>query len=230
MKILTFLILVSTFSSFAGSAEKAWTKYLSTNFFNDEDNRSEFPSFELLSIWRTNHDVIISEDVLVPNRIQKLLINCPSQELFSLHPYQDTKEYLYAVWAGYDHSKLSPKSYACVKTDLRNKHCLRATSANVMVVSDTFADACGNSYRGYWALTFLQIDENMGTLVSKGRTFYPSSTGTFGEIEFGDTYPTSGEEFLFLGPLLESDSHKIPLLQKRAFKDGYTLQNNLFLK
>lgn len=125
-----------------------------------------------------------------------------------LHPMskdQSTKKYHVFNWGGYDHAKLRGDSEACLVPQKSNlAFCLKPDTFEYAIMSDTFRDECGNSYRGYWEVQFLTSNESMGTLCSLGRTFYdkPNSPG---EIVGGDTYAVERSRFSFFSELFASD-------------------------
>lgn len=187
-------------------------------------NPSEFPDSQLLKGWKKSSDftIIRNED---PKLVVKKELRCDKQSLWPTHPQQMTKEYHFAAWSHYDHGRLKPNSAACQRANPTNRFCVMATYANAVVMSDTFSDECGNSYRGYWTVSYLKSDETMGTLFSKGRTVYPKPNAEFpGEYQTGDSYETHVSEFLFLSPLSQNELKLIKKSQVEALKEGYFTQ------
>lgn len=182
---------------------------------------SDFPDSDLLKFWNNNDDFTISRGE-VPELIVKTEIQCAKSTLWPTHPQQFTKEYHFAAWAHYDHGRLSPDSAACLRANPTNRFCVMATYANAVVMSDTFSDECGNSYRGYWLVSYLRSDESMGTLFSKGRTVYPKPDAEFpGEFYTGDTYRVESSQFLFLSPITKEDLKQVEMSQTEAREEGY---------
>lgn len=126
-------------------------------------------------------------------------VACADQELFPLSPSQDTKQYEAAYYARFNHAKLTPRDPLC-RIRSAGGLCLSPDSINLILMSDLYRDRCGGVYKAYWGTTFQRSQENMGTLISKGRTFYPKAgTGDgFLEIEEGDTYSVSAADFVLL--------------------------------
>lgn len=184
-------------------------------------NPAEFPDSELLKSWNNNDDFTISRHEN-PDLIPKTELNCSKSALWPTHPQQFTKEYHFAAWAHYDHGRLKPDSSACMRANPSNRFCVMATYANAVVMSDSFLDECGNTYRGYWLVSYLKSDESMGTLFSKGRTVYPKPDAEFpGEYYTGDTYSVDASQFLFLSPLTQEEMKLIKMSQSQALEEGY---------
>jgi hypothetical protein len=103
-------------------------------------------------------------------------------------------------------------------------------------MSDTYEDACGNLYRGYWFLNYRvgggpqKSEDNMGTLFSKGRTQYPKPNAIFaGEVVDGNTYAVGIKNFLFLSPLLPGDMKKIREAYGYAAKAGFKKNGKIWV-
>lgn len=132
--------------------------------------------------------------------------SCGEKLLKPLSSDQSTKKYHKFVIGTYNHAKLRGDSEACATASPTN-YCLRPDLLQYTIMSDTFADSCGNTYRGFWEVLFLSRNENMGTLSSLGRTFYKKASSQFpGEYETGPTYLVESKEFLFFTELFASDT------------------------
>ncbi len=119
---------------------------------------------------------------------------------------QSTKKYHKYVVGLYDHTKLRGDAEPCVTSSVKG-YCLRGDTLEYTIMSDTFTDSCGNTYRAFWEVLFLTQNESMGTLCSLGRTFYEKANSEFpGEIEIGPTYPVDAKRFLFFTNLFATDS------------------------
>ena len=207
-------------------AADGWSDYLAKLEIG-----TNYPDHDSLELpWRDSTDFVIV-NALSPDEAGKTPLSCKNSKLWPTHPYQTTKEYLWAGFAHYQHHKLPVDSYACLRPNPTNRFCLMGAIAMAVVMSDTFEDECGNVYRGYWLVSYLKHDENMGTLFSKGRTAYPrpGSPYEYDMIE-GNTYPLKNSDFLFLGALLPLDHDNIALEQDRALKNGFTRKAKAFLR
>lgn len=205
-----------------------WKSYLDHKFGSlaqlfPEDGRYLTPT------WKPSHEITFDKRPPQPNQLQEVVVNCKKKELWPTHPQQGTKEYLYAVVAPFDRQRLPPQMSSCITPNPTRKYCLRAQDANVLVMSDTYVDNCGNYYRGYWHVAYrtgggpLKSEDHMGTLLSKGRTQYEKPRAQFaGEYETGYTYPVDPKQFMFLSPLLPGDMNKIRQSQTEATRLGFT--------
>lgn len=214
--LVTFLFCTSI------HAAEGWPSFIES---------SVFPDSQFLQLpWRESTDFVIV-DAISPDEARELPLTCESSTLWPTHPFQTTKEYLWAGFAHYEHHKLPVDSYACMRPSPTNRFCLMGAIAMAVVMSDTFEDECGNTYRGYWLVTYLKHDENMGTLFSKGRTAYPRPGGPYEyDMIEGDTYPVKTKDFLFLGELLPLDHENISREQDRASKNGFIRKQQAFVR
>lgn len=122
---------------------------------------------------------------------------CSDLLLTPLSKDQSTKKYHRYIVGSYNHAKLRGNSEVCI-TSSATGYCLRADTVEYVIMSDVYADSCGNKYRGFWEVSFLTKDESMGTLCSLGRTFYEKANSDFpGEYEVGPTYKVEATRFLF---------------------------------
>ena len=189
-----------------------------------------FPDTHLLKAWQASTEVVFDKKPLMPSQLNEVPLDCRDKRLWPTHPQQYTKEYLHAVYANYDTHKLPINSGACRRPNPTRRFCIQSTWANMIVMSDTFADACGHSYRGYWLVTFLDSDESMGTLLSKGRTVYPKPNAQFaGDFEEGQTYSVPQSEFLLLTPLKAGDSANIKKFKDMALARRYQMNGRDFV-
>ncbi len=186
--------------------------------------------------WKKYSEFNVDGSQFPPNRINVVPLNCADKKLYPTNPQQNTKEYIYGVYADYDYTRLPGTSSACIIPNFNKKHCLRAQIAVVAVMSDIYQDACGHFYRAYWMLSYKNgggprmSEDNMGTLFSKGRTVYEKPNSQFPGKEFvdGDTYPVDVKSFMFLGSVLPRDGQKIRESQALATRAGYTFRNRIF--
>ena len=201
-----------------------------TNHLLRNGLQNYFPDPQHLGEWQENTDFVMN-DPLPPHLVRAKPFSCSEKRLFPTHPSQGTKEYLHAVYSMYDHGRLPPNSYACLIRNPTGKFCVRAATAMIVVMSDTYTDNCGNLYRGYWLVTYLKSDESMGTLYAKGRTAYPKPDSEF-ENDFieGSTYVVSQDDFMILAELLPDDKLKIEAEKARALRSGFRLEGKLFIR
>jgi hypothetical protein len=184
-------------------------------------NPGSFPDAQYLVGWNENPDFIVTRKES-PESISKVEIQCDSKNIWPTHPQQYTKEYQFAAWSHYDQGRLSPASYACQRANPTNRFCVMATYANAVFMSDLYNDECGNTYRGYWLVSYLKSDESMGTLFAKGRTVYPKPNSEYeGEFQTGDTYVTKVSDYLFFSGISNLELQQIDLSRQNALKEGY---------
>lgn len=170
-----------------------------------------------------------------PFQLRKREVLCEDKNLYPTHPQQTTKEYHYFLTGAFDIKKLPGVSRACrVRSSgdrLNAKRCLMAERIEFALISDIYRDRCGNHYRGYWMISFLQKDETMGTLLSQGRTVYEKENSPLAHDMYdGQTYAVPNKEFVFLTDLLQGDDKKISENQNRAnrFTHDFNSQTLLF--
>ncbi|HVK61574.1 MAG TPA: hypothetical protein VM432_08495 [Bdellovibrionales bacterium] len=173
---------------------------------------SELPNLEALVLWHDMDDYESSS--VLPEQLPAKISNCADQKLYPTHPQQNLKRYHVYQWGQYDHHRLNGDDEACAvpaKFSSKNpKPCLRAYPAHHIVMSDTFTNACGEKFRGFMEIYFLEAYENMGTMFSWGRTAYQNPKSEFpGDFFEGGTYPIEQERFLKLTPLLDGDDAAI---------------------
>jgi hypothetical protein len=166
------------------------------------------PHPEALGPWQ--EDTKIIESPAPWETLPRLALPCGEQELYPTHPQQTLKRYLLYAYAQYDNQKLSGHDEPCLvhspRSDQRPLPCLRADVAYHVVLSDTYQDACGNGYRGVWELYFLGQQDNMGTLLSLGRSLQPRpGSDLANDFVAGGTYAVPASSFLFLTPLFPGD-------------------------
>ena len=188
-----------------------------------------FPDTHLLKGWQPSSEVVFAGTPPRPSQLNEVPLECADKRLWPTHPQQFTKEYLHAVYSNYEHHKVPVNSAACLRANPTRRFCVSATWANMIVMSDTFEDSCGHRYRGYWLVTFLDSEESMGTLLSKGRTVYPKANSQFaGEYEEGQTYVVNEKDFMFLTRLRVGDSAKIEQQRAQALQRRYRLVGREF--
>lgn len=213
----------------AAPRQTNWQSYIMEEAVRG-DLSEVFPDTHLLQKWQASSEVVFDKKPAMPSQLNEVPLDCRDKRLWPTHPQQYTKEYLHAVYANYDAHKLPINSRACLRPNPTRRYCIRATWANMIVMSDTFEDACGHRYRGYWLVTFLDSDESMGTLLSKGRTVYPKPNAQFaGEYEEGQTYPVPEKDFLLLTPLKAGDTAKIKQQRDAALARRYRMNGRDFI-
>ncbi len=210
--------------------QRTWHEYVMNNFIEKHGIEKYFPDPEYMKRWQENREFVINT-ALPPFRITEKPFSCKVRKVYPTHPSQYTKDYLYAVYANYDHGKIPPNSSACMRKNPTGRFCVRTTSAYMVVMSDTYEDECGNYYRGYWLITYLKSDESMGTLFAKGRAAYEKPDAQFANeyVEDG-THFLAPREFLLFSELLPGDAKKIREEKARALRSGFRMKGKLFVK
>lgn len=174
---------------------------------------NQFDHPEALGAW-TEQTSYLTTTVKIQT-LPKVTLNCESKTLTPTHKSQATKHYHDYRYARYDLRKLKAEDFVCTiparfKNDRGIKSCMKAANAYYAVLSDTFEDNCGHFYRGVWSVYFYTHTDNIGTLLSKGRTVYPRIGSEFeNDLVEGDVYPVDESDFLFLTPLFDGDKEKI---------------------
>lgn len=149
-----------------------------------------------------------------------LTSSCVGDTIMPAHPQGGTKLYHLFEVAIYDPTKLEASDPGClIGSKGKNKQgvhaCLSPDKLYHAVLSDTYVDTCGNYYRGFWEVTFLKSQENMSTLVSKGRNLRQKKGSSIkGDLEMGPASPVPLTELLFLTPLFKGDLEKIQKYQR----------------
>lgn len=210
--------------------QKTWSEYINVNYIDKHGIQKFFPDPEYLGPWQEDSDFVLNNPI-PPYRVQEKAFACGVKKLYPTHPSQMTKEYLHAVYSMYNYAKIPPTSYACLIKNPTNRFCVRAATAIMVVMSDTYEDDCGNFYRGYWLVTYLKSDESMGTLFAKGRSAFqrPGSEFKNDFIEDG-TYFVPVKDFMFFGELLPGDMNKIRAEKARALRSGFKMNGKLFVR
>ncbi len=207
----------------ASLAYNSWEEYVQREVMNARNLDRWYPDSQFLKLpWRKSNEVAYDGNSPGPSQLNLKSLNCGDRTLWPTHPQQTTKNYLYGIYANYDHPRLPPTSHACNRTSTNGRSCLTATWAYLFVMSDTYQDSCGNYYRGYWMVNYLKKDDNMGTLLSKGRTVYQTPGSQFrGDYETAQTYGVEAREFLFLTELEAGDMVKIRRDSEAALRTAF---------
>lgn len=193
------------------------------------------PNPEAFHMWRPMNGYTTSNVNL--QALPKVQINCEQDQvnLYPTHPQQESKEYHLFDWGQYNHFKLHGESEACAMSSrFKSKNgqyaCLRPDVIFNVVMSDIYRDKCGNFYRGFKHLVFLKKNENMGTLLSVGRTIYPNPKSNFpGDTYVGPTYPVLVQEFVFLSNVLPGDLEKTAALKAKALARTHSFDEKTLL-
>jgi len=231
------LILLTIFSLTSFSQARSpfsWQEYLEEEVFSEDFFEKSYNDYYAAeqNKWTKDYALSHSLNKTTPEDFDYKSQKSCSKELFPAHPYSATKSYHYAVWKRFDHKILPGNSYSCLtKTYQKNPKCLRSGELHLVVLSDTYVDKCGNYFRGFFSVAYNSDDENMGTLLSKGRTVRQIPGSPFrGDYEAADTYAVSSKDFFFLAPLFKKDEQRIKTYQKKAGdskKFKLYLQDNL---
>lgn len=187
----------------------------------DNETGPDNPTHPALRPWSPVVDYVSSPVPL--NQIKKVAFNCAADaKLYPTHADQTLKYYHIFNSASFDLARLKYDDPACLlpsryKNAAGQYYCQRADIYFTTIISDTYRDRCGHVYRGFWRTSFLQQNENMGTLFAKGRTMYPKPGAEFpGDVQLGGTYAVDSAEFLFLAELLPGDAQQI----EKSFVDN----------
>lgn len=176
-----------------------------------------------------------------------------SQNLYPTHPSQMLKLYHDYQTARYDHRQIDAQHDGCALSRLgsddpragqpradvvarliaeseatgRPIRCQLGHILHQVFVSDTYIDACGNYYRGVKWVEFLELDENMGTLWSRGRHTFNTPDGLQAD---NFTFAVPHTDFFVLAELLPGDMAGIERLRAAA-RETHTLDatGRLFL-
>lgn len=186
------------------------------------------PHSEWLSNWSTSEGAQFDA-----GKIAHIPFSCARDpNLYPTHPQQDRKFYHVSRYAEYDTARVPGDDERLCKIpqkyfDKRHQNrpfCVRAYSAEQYVLSDTFQDACGHFYRGFWEKTFVTSDETMGTLSSLGRATW-SNPDLSHKVEQptidGSTFPVPASKFLFFAPLFGKDHEAIQNDISQALQSGF---------
>lgn len=170
--------------------------------------------------------------------LQKVTVDCPKgTALYPTHPQQDTKLYHVFNVGKYNQAKLNGDSEVCaLSSKFKNSRgtltCLAPDLIYEVVISDTYEDACGNLYRGFWKREFKKSEESMGTLFSLGRTLYERPGALFKNDFYVDsTYSLDAKDFLFLTPAFKEDSVLVSQARARILgvTHTYDSQSHLYI-
>lgn len=184
-KLLAFLLLFC--------ASTASTKTL-------KPAADEIPNPEAFLGWRDQSQEHGNSDI---SQFKPVEFKCKNPAVFATHPESNLKMYHATYIGSYNHHKLKGTDEACRVSQNNSipkerRRCLRPDLLHFHILSDTYKDSCGNVYRGFWTVLFLNKNESMGTLVSKGRTVYARPGAQFkGDFVHGDSYPVSVQDFVF---------------------------------
>ncbi|MFO0741527.1 MAG: hypothetical protein U0270_36860 [Labilithrix sp.] len=202
---------------------------------NEPIARSEIPQAQAFKGWRDNDSMT---DKPRPEDATRVPLACTDKHLYPTHPSSDRKRYHRVAVGSFDQFKVDGDSNVCKikgngtspQTGLRR--CAAADTLQYIVLSDTFEDGCGNLYRGFWAVSFLTMDENMGTLMSLGRTVYQDPHSEFkGDMYDAQTYAIDEEQLLVLSSLFDGDAEAITRGRKAvtdAKTHAYDAQTHLW--
>lgn len=234
----TFTLIIFTAQSVVATSfqssepAKSWDKLLE-DMVPSLVISQEIPDPQALATWKPSREFAIEdENQLIPIQVN-IKQECESHQgqLFAAHPTQLTKEYLAAFTASYIIPRLPANSIACSVPARNGRYCIKASPVNVVIMSDIYKDTCNQFYRAYWVTTYLQSFENMGTLLSKGRTVYPVPNSIFkGEVYTGSTYPVDEREFILITKASNNEIFRSNQESSNSLKSGqYTLKDHLFV-
>ena len=113
--------------------------------------------------------------------VPTMTVQCGDTLLYPTQPQEVMKTYHFLETGTYSLTRLNGGDSVCLTSGLGlnakgNHPCLRPDLLKRVAISDTYMDSCGNYYRGFWRVLYQQSNENMGTLLSQGRSVYPGSS------------------------------------------------------
>jgi hypothetical protein len=190
---------------------------------DDPVSRDRVPEPQAFLGWRDDTRTVTPPK---PADVQHIPLACADKQLYPTNPQSNLKRYHRYATGQYDHFKLSGDSSVCkIPGNARDSHgvrmCMAAGELDYAMLSDTYTDSCGNTYRAFWDNLYLSNEENMGTLMSKGRRVYSVPGSQFaGEVYDAGTYAVDASDFLFLAPPFDGDAAKIESAKKDVTTAG----------
>ncbi|MFD2205499.1 hypothetical protein [Kiloniella antarctica] len=173
----------------------------------------ELPELKFLKKWYPYSKVKErGEEVVVPPDVKSL---------YPVTPDAYFKEYTRYDKAKYDHHKLSPTSEAAIRLSPTKKRVSIADTAHYIDFSDIYVDRNGSYYRAHQERVFLGQNESMGSLVSPGRTLYPSNDEYNKNSVPGGTYSVPISEFTKFTRVSKEEVEKIKREEARALSNGF---------
>lgn len=225
-----FSIILLSLIAEQGFASFNWIKY----FEKSNDLSEVYDEYQATQPrWQVDSNYQSSLKLFTPKKSNDIGGKVCGDSFFPAHPLATTKTYHYARYKEYDLKQLPADSYYCrVPSRGKRKYCLSAGTLLFIVMSDTFIDSCGNKFRGFWAVTYNSDDENMGTLLAKGRTIEAIPNSPFkNDYRPSNTYEVSRSDFIHLAPLFTGDQAKINKGIMTAKKNHkLIMSNNIFSK
>jgi hypothetical protein len=202
----------------------------------------QVPSPEQFKGWRVNSQYGTEESSL--SSLLPVTLKCQDQNLFPANPDQTTKKYHLAWYGSYGKGARVrggvQSSYRDIcqvwsrARDPKQQSCLSFKTVNYVILSDLYRDRCGHLYRGFFAKMYMSDEDNMGTLVALGKTFYEDPNSVFAgtpyvETYVGGTYSVPVENFLFLTSIFNSDLQAVESSLKKAKKAGQIMNPQTLL-
>lgn len=229
MKTFSIIVLTLIYRQFAHASFNWLELFKKSNDLNEIYDEYHFTQ----NIWNFDGDYSHSLESFSPSPNNDISTKLCGDRFFPSHPKATTKSYHYALYKYFDYKKLPPDNYRCnLTTTGKVKTCLNAGALHFIIISDTFFDLCGNSFRGFWAVAYNSDDENMGTLLSKGRNIESVPGSPFKhDYRPSNTYEVSRSNFIFMSPLFKKDQAKIDKSIKSSAKSyNLIMKNSLFTK
>jgi len=150
---------------------------------------------------------------------------------YPAHPYSSTKEY-HGMFYQYYTRDLPWDSEAClVHSNGKRKFCLNSDYVKLAIISDTYIDSCGKYFRAFWLAIYSNSSENIGTLLSRGRSIKLRPNSNFPKDYISsNTFGFDQNYFFLTTDLFPNDLDKIKKLEAKALnsfyeKDGLEFSN-----
>ena len=133
-------------------------------------------------------------------------------------------------------SETSPYSLDCsITSSGLGMVCLRTRSTSERRLSNIYVTDTREYVKAFWNVKYLEEFENMGTLLAKGTTMYPSlkrldDGNLVPDQTEGDTYPVDKNEFDCIRPLSNSERTKMEqdiAIEYKAGQYNYYKKNGL---
>lgn len=229
-KVFQWVFVMAAATTFQSASAQTGNSQI--NSIDEVLAASQPPNKTAFREFHSNGSYIASGSKIDPFSYPKKELQCGSNRLVPTNASQVLKEYHINYWGNYDVTKLKATDSACrMKTSTPNSEglfrCLVPDTFQVVILSNTYQDDCGNYYRGYWFVSFLKKHDNMGTLVAKGQTIYQDQNSQIqNDFIDGHTYAVDSSDFMFLSEIHSGDAKKIARELQRELKYTHNLKSD----